>query len=688
MSGTHIWAWMGLVCLVCAGGVQAQQGQPAAMVGPFSEPAIGSSAAGSGATSSAEAAVPRLIKFSGRVLDARGEPLVGVTVRLTFAVYEEPTGGAALWAETQVVELDEQGHYSVLLGATRAEGLPVQLFPAGKARWLGVQVEGRDENPRVLLVSVPYALKAEDAAMLGGRRASDFVLAEQLKEEVRTQVEAQKPATSSVAMLIPSQPIRPAFTDDVPSSVTCTASGDCMTLTQSGTGRALRGTATSANEAVLVQQTGTGYGARVLAAGNIAVLGQVTGSAGTSYGVKGLTTSPTGAGVFGYNLATTGLAYGVLGQTASTEGTAFFGRATAVTGATIGLRGHADSTTGVGILGQATAASGTTTGLVARVFSAAGTALIVDNTQGGKLLSGKVGSAEKFSVDGSGNVVASGSVTATSFSGSGSALTALNASNLASGTVPSARISGTYSNAVTLSNASNSFTGSGTGLTALNASNLASGTIPSARISGTYSNAVTFSNASNVFVGDGAGLTNLPGGGGVATDLNCTACVSASEVSFSYARLDAGNTFVGDQIFDGAVFVVGAGGKIPLQVQQLAGNPKADGWSTYSSGRWKTNIRTLAGALEKVERLRGVSYDRKADGKHEIGVIAEEVGQVVPEVVAYEENGVDAQGVDYSRLTAVLIEAVKEQQVQIRALQTEIEQLRTALNSSTETARR
>jgi hypothetical protein len=621
------------------------------------------------------------------VLEARGEPLGSVAVRLTFAVYEEPTGGAALWAETQVVELDEQGHYSVLLGATRADGLPAQLFPTGKARWLGVQVEGRDEDPRVLLVSVPYALKAEDAAMLGGRRASDFVLAEQLKEEVRTQVEAQKPATSSVAMLIPSSPIRPAFTDDVPSSVTCTASGDCMTLTQSGTGRALRATATSTTEAVLVQQTGTGYGLRALVPGNVALYGQITSSAGTSYGVKGLTTSTTGAGVFGYNQGTTGLAYGILGQTSSTEGTALFGRATALTGATIGLRGHADSTSGTGIVGQATATSGVTTGLVARVFSVDGTALVVDNTLGGKLLSAKVGSTEKFSVNGSGNVVASGSVTATSFSGSGSALTSLNASNLASGTVPSDRLSGTYSNALTFSSTGNSFTGTGTGLT-LNASNLTSGTVPSARISGTYSNAVTLSNASNVFVGDGAGLTNLPGGGGVATDLNCTACVSASEVSFTYAHLDVGNTFVGDQIIDGALFVVGAGGKIPLQVQQLAGNPKADGWSTYSSGRWKTNIRTLAGALEKVERLRGVSYDRKADGKHEIGVIAEEVGQVVPEVVAYEENGVDAQGVDYSRLTAVLIEAVKEQQGQIRALQVEIEQLRTTRPSSTETAGR
>ncbi|HET9316919.1 MAG TPA: hypothetical protein VFQ51_15105 [Vicinamibacteria bacterium] len=92
-------------------------------------------------------------------------------------------------------------------------------------------------------------------------------------------------------------------------------------------------------------------------------------------------------------------------------------------------------------------------------------------------------------------------------------LTILNAANLVSGTVPSARLSGTYGLALNLSNAGNqvsgTFTGVGTGLTALNASNLASGTVPSAVVSGTYSNALTLSNPANVFVGDGAGLTNL-----------------------------------------------------------------------------------------------------------------------------------------------------------------------------------
>ncbi len=114
---------------------------------------------------------------------------------------------------------------------------------------------------------------------------------------------------------------------------------------------------------------------------------------------------------------------------------------------------------------------------------------------------------------------------------------------------------------------------------------------------------------------------------------------------------------------------VGVGVAAPthvFQVGQGKGAAFADSWSTYSSRRWKTNIQTLPNALAKVEQMRGVSYDLKGSGKHEIGVIAEEVGEVIPEVVSFDANGKDAQGVDYSRLTAVLIEAVKEQQRQIQ----------------------
>lgn len=109
-----------------------------------------------------------------------------------------------------------------------------------------------------------------------------------------------------------------------------------------------------------------------------------------------------------------------------------------------------------------------------------------------------------------------------------------------------------------------------------------------------------------------------------------------------------------------------------LTIAQGAGAAYADNWIPYSSRRFKTNIQTLHGALAAVQQLRGVSYDLKKSGKHEIGVIAEEVGAVVPEVVTWEKNGKDAVGVDYDRLTALLIEATKEQQALIQQQQQQI----------------
>jgi trimeric autotransporter adhesin len=121
-------------------------------------------------------AVPRLVKFAGSLKDQAGKPITG-PVNLIFSLYELQEGGSLLWSETQAVRADEQGHYAVLLGASQAEGLPVDLFASGRARWLGVQpqVPGMAELSRVLMVSTPYALKAADAETLGGKPASAFV---------------------------------------------------------------------------------------------------------------------------------------------------------------------------------------------------------------------------------------------------------------------------------------------------------------------------------------------------------------------------------------------------------------------------------------------------------------------------------------------------------------------------------
>jgi hypothetical protein len=99
------------------------------------------------------------------------------------------------------------------------------------------------------------------------------------------------------------------------------------------------------------------------------------------------------------------------------------------------------------------------------------------------------------------------------------------------------------------------------------------------------------------------------------------------------------------------------------------GQGRANAWKTYSSGRWKTNVRPIDNAMDKVRQLRGVSFDWKEQGTHDIGMIAEEVGRVIPEVVDYEANGTDARALAYDRLVAVLVEALKEQDARIAELE-------------------
>ncbi len=83
-------------------------------------------------------------------------------------------------------------------------------------------------------------------------------------------------------------------------------------------------------------------------------------------------------------------------------------------------------------------------------------------------------------------------------------------------------------------------------------------------------------------------------------------------------------------------------------------------YHSASSRRWKSDIRNIDKPLDKISRLRGVYYtwDQEHGGRHDVGMVAEDVGEVLPEIVGYEKNGVDATGMDYSKLTPLLVEAV------------------------------
>ena len=107
---------------------------------------------------------------------------------------------------------------------------------------------------------------------------------------------------------------------------------------------------------------------------------------------------------------------------------------------------------------------------------------------------------------------------------------------------------------------------------------------------------------------------------------------------------------------------------LPLSPSDNNGSIKATQYATYSSARYKENIKPIAEALVKLMRIQGVKFSWKNSGKEDLGFVAEEVGEVVPEIVQYEQNGVDAESMEYSKVTPILVEAVKEISTQVNAL--------------------
>jgi hypothetical protein len=246
------------------------------------------------AAANSDAVVPPLVRFSGTLTDPNGKPLTNV-VGVTFSLYSEQKGGAPLWLETQNVTADNNGHYTVMLGSTTSAGLPADIFVAGEARWIAVQVEGLAEQPRVLLLSVPYALKAGDAQTLGGLPASAFVLA--------------APSAVSTNSVISAAAVSPSDSSRTTSDVT-TSGGTVNTLPLF--------TTASDVQSSIVTQTGSGTTGKIGintttpattldVNGSATVRGILTSSAlGTATAAKGFNSQPQDfvASVFNSSTAT------------------------------------------------------------------------------------------------------------------------------------------------------------------------------------------------------------------------------------------------------------------------------------------------------------------------------------------------------------------------------------------------
>ena len=95
--------------------------------------------------------------------------------------------------------------------------------------------------------------------------------------------------------------------------------------------------------------------------------------------------------------------------------------------------------------------------------------------------------------------------------------------------------------------------------------------------------------------------------------------------------------------------------------------------TAFSDARVKENVETLPNALESVKQMRGVTYNKIGEEKQSVGVIAQELEEVVPQLVHTDEEGM--KSVACGNITAVLIEALKEQQAQIEELKSRLDGL-------------
>jgi hypothetical protein len=119
---------------------------------------------------------------------------------------------------------------------------------------------------------------------------------------------------------------------------------------------------------------------------------------------------------------------------------------------------------------------------------------------------------------------------------------------------------------------------------------------------------------------------------------------------------------------------VGIGSTAPAYKLDVTGTIRATGdVIAYSDRRVKQDIVTLENSVELIQKLRGVSYKKIGESEEKIGVIAQEILEVLPQVVSKDENGM--YSVAYGNMAGLFIEAIKEQQHHIESLEDRIQKL-------------
>jgi len=171
-----------------------------------------------------------------------------------------------------------------------------------------------------------------------------------------------------------------------------------------------------------------------------------------------------------------------------------------------------------------------------------------------------------------------------------------------------------------------------------------------------------------VDINAGSGLT----GGG---DLSASRTISHADTSSQGSVNNSGSTFIQDITLDGFGHITNinsstVSGFVQENTAVTFTTVTANDFNSTSDIRKKKNIETLDSALDKTLSLRGVSFTHNDTGTNSIGVIAQEIEEVIPEVVSTDSDGI--KSVSYGNIVGLLIEAIKEQQNEIDELKAKV----------------
>jgi uncharacterized protein YaiE (UPF0345 family) len=168
----------------------------------------------------------------------------------------------------------------------------------------------------------------------------------------------------------------------------------------------------------------------------------------------------------------------------------------------------------------------------------------------------------------------------------------------------------------------------------------------------------------------GIGITSPNAKLAVNGNLRVEGNSSGTSVSFGGSgdfQIDAPGVGGGRFIVKHSTGDVGIGDATPSYKLDVAGTIRATGdVIAYSDVRVKENIKTIDNSLEKVSKLRGVEFNKIGNNEKSIGVIAQEIEKVIPEVVKEDDKGM--KSVAYGNISGLLIEAIKELKAEVEEL--------------------